>query len=412
MDLNYSEADHAFRDEVRTWLAGNLPDDLRFKILNHRRLKKEDLARWHKILAQQGWSVPAWPVEWGGTGWNATQRHVWDEECAAAGTPPILPFGIAMVAPVIMKFGNDDQKQRYLSRIRDGLDWWCQGYSEPGAGSDLASLKTRAVRVSDVNGDHYVVNGQKTWTTLAQHADMMFCLVRTEESERKQEGISFLLIDMKTPGITVRPIITLDEEREVNEVFFDDVKVPVENRVGEENKGWTYAKYLLGHERTGIAQVGRSKRELVFLKRLAGEQIKNRKPLIEDPLFAAKVANIEIELMALEITVLRVVSQQDRQEGAKKGPGPEASLLKIKGTEIQQGLSELMLEAAGPIAMPFDRDFLEAETDDGPHADVQADIQADAAPLASQYFNFRKTSIYGGSNEIQKNIISQMILGL
>ena len=428
MDLNYSEADNAFRDEVRTWLATHLPDDLRFKILNHRRLKKNDLVRWHKTLAEKGWSVPAWPVEWGGTGWNATQRHIWDEECATAGTPPILPFGIAMVAPVIMKFGSDQQKQRYLPRIRDGLDWWCQGYSEPGSGSDLASLKTRAVRDSDASGDHYLVNGQKTWTTLGQYADMMFCLVRTEESERKQEGISFLLVDMKTPGVTVRPIITLDEEHEVNEVFFDDVKVPVENRVGEENKGWTYAKYLLGHERTGIAQVGRSKRELAFLKRIASEQSKNGKPLIVDALFAAKVANVEIELMALEITVLRVLSKDGAkdgaQDGAKKGPGPEASLLKIKGTEIQQALSELMLEASGPIAMPFHKDLLEGETDGAPGTDnradactdtrtaIYADMNADAAPLAAHYFNYRKTSIYGGSNEIQKNIISQMILGL
>ena len=411
MDLNYSEADNAFRDDVRTWLAAHLDDDLRFKILNHRRLQKDDLVRWHRKLAEKGWSVPAWPLEWGGTGWNATQRHIWDEECAVAGTPPILPFGIAMVAPVIMKFGNDRQKEHYLPRIRDGIDWWCQGYSEPGAGSDLASLKTRAVRApgqADDGGDCYVVNGQKTWTTLGQHADMMFCLVRTEESERRQEGISFLLIDMKTPGITVRPIVTLDEDHEVNEVFFDDVKVPIENRVGEENKGWTYAKYLLGHERTGIAAVGRSKRELAFLKRLAGEQTKNGEPLIDDPLFAAKVANVEIELMALEITVLRVVSQQDAQAGAKKGPGPEASLLKIKGTEIQQTLSELMLEAVGPLAMPFDKAFLEGQDGDAPNNA----LNHDAAPLAAHYFNYRKTSIYGGSNEIQKNIISQMILGL
>jgi alkylation response protein AidB-like acyl-CoA dehydrogenase len=395
MDLNYSAEDDAFRSDVRSWLAANLPDDLRFKVLNHRRMKKDDVLRWHKILAKKGWSTVAWPVEWGGTGWNATQRHIWDEECAAAGTPMVLPFGVAMVAPVIMKFANDAQKNHYLPRIREGVDWWCQGYSEPGSGSDLASLKTRAER----DGDHYVVNGQKTWTTLGQHADWMFCLVRTETTERRQEGISFLLIDMKTPGITVRPIITLDEDHEVNEVFFDNVKVPVANLVGEEGKGWTYAKYLLGHERTGIAAVGRSKRELGFLKRIASEQTKNGKPLLEDPLFAAKVANLEIELMALEMTVLRVVSQ----EGAKKGPGPEASMLKIKGTEIQQGLSELMLEVAGPLAMPFDPAFLES-------ADVTEDM--DVAPLAPHYFNYRKTSIYGGSNEIQKNIISQMILGI
>ena len=309
----------------------------------------------------------------------------------------MLPFGVAMVAPVLMKFATDAQKRYYLPRIAAGTDWWCQGYSEPGSGSDLASLSTRAER--SAAGDRYVVNGQKTWTTLGQHADMMFCLVRTEVTDRRQEGISFLLIDMKSPGVTVRPIVTLDEDHEVNEVFLDNVEVPVANLVGEEGKGWTYAKYLLGHERTGIAAVGRSKRELGFLKRIASDQVKNGKPLTEDPLFAAKVANVEIELMALEMTVLRVVSQ----EGVKKGPGPEASMLKIKGTEIQQGLSELMLEAAGPLAMPFEPALLES-------GDVDEDM--DVVPLAPHYFNYRKTSIYGGSNEIQKNIIAQMILGI
>ncbi len=396
MDLNYSAADESFRMEVRQWLTANLPADLQHKVLNHRRLGREEMVRWHKILAKKGWVAPGWPIEWGGTGWNATQRHIFEEECASAGTPMILPFGIAMVAPVIMRFGTEEQKRHYLPRIYDCTDWWCQGYSEPGSGSDLASLKTRAVR----DGDHYVVNGQKTWTTLAQHADMMFCLVRTSDEGRAQEGISFLLIDMKTPGIIVRPIIMLDEDHEVNEVFLDDVRVPVANRVGEENKGWTCAKYLLGHERTGIAAVGRSKRELAFLKRLAREHHKNGRPIIEDPLFAAKVAQLEIELMALEMTVLRVISS----EGAQRGPGPEASLLKIKGTEVQQWLTELMVEAVGPYAMPFERDFLEGKAE---HA-----LDADAAPLAAYYFNFRKTSIYGGSNEIQRNIISQMILGL
>jgi alkylation response protein AidB-like acyl-CoA dehydrogenase len=402
MDLNYNEDDLAFRDQVRGWLQENLPADLQHKVLNHKRLAKDDFVRWHKTLAKQGWVAPAWPVEYGGTGWSAVQRHIWDEECARAGTPPILPFGVAMVAPVIMAFGNDAQKKYYLPRILNCDDWWCQGYSEPGSGSDLASLKTRAELVKDAAGDYYLINGQKTWTTLAQHADMIFCLVRTDSNVRKQEGISFLLIDMHTPGITVRPIIMLDEEHEVNEVFFDNVKVPVENRIGEENKGWTYAKYLLGHERTGIAATGRSKRELQFLKRVANSQMKNGKPLLDDPVFAAKVANLEIELMALEVTVLRVVSQ----EGKKRGPGPEASLLKVKGTEIQQMLTELMLEAIGPYGLPFDKAFLEGAHE---HSVTGDD---DAAPLASYYFNFRKTSIYGGSNEIQKNIITQMILGL
>ncbi|WP_322014565.1 acyl-CoA dehydrogenase family protein [Paraburkholderia sp. J12] len=402
MDLDYSPADDAFRAEIRTWLEANLPQAVREKILNHKRLSRDDIASWHALLGKRGWSAPAWPVEYGGPGWNATQRHIWDEECARIGAPPVLPFGVAMVAPVIMKYGNEAQKRYYLPRILAGTDWWCQGYSEPGSGSDLASLRTRAVRVQDDSGDHYVVNGQKTWTTLGQHADMMFCLVRTDPAAKKQEGISFLLIDMKTPGITVRPIITLDEDHEVNEVFLEDVKVPVENRVGEENRGWTYAKYLLGHERTGIARVGASKRELAFLKQLARKQKKNGKPLIEDPLFAARVASVEIELMALEVTVERVIAS----EGAGRGPGPEASMLKIKGTEVQQALTELMVDAVGPLAAPFDPAFLEGE-----HAHALSGDD-DAAPLAAYYFNYRKTSIYGGSNEIQKNIISQMILGI
>ena len=342
MNLNYSDADDAFRSEVRAWLAQNLPRDLQARVQNHRRMQKDDFVRWHKTLAKKGWVAPAWPVEYGGTGWNATQRHIFDEECAAAGTPPVMPFGIAMVAPVIMKFGNDEQKKYYLPRIYDCTDWWCQGYSEPGSGSDLASLKTRAERVADASGEHYVINGQKTWTTLAQHADMMFCLVRTEQTERKQEGISFLLIDMKTPGITVRPIITLDEDHEVNEVFFDNVKVPVANRVGEENKGWTYAKYLLGHERTGIAQVGRSKRELAFLKRIATERKNNGRALLADPLFAAKVANLEIELMALEITVLRVhVPAGRRQLQLAIGNGADGRRIDLAPVTVRSGAATI-----------------------------------------------------------------------
>ena len=398
MDLNYSPADSAFRADIRAWLDANLPHALRAKVLDHKRLNRDDYASWHKLLGTRGWSVIAWPKEFGGPGWNATQRHIWDEECARIGAPGVLPFGVSMVAPVIMKYGSDAQKAHYLPRILDGTDWWCQGYSEPGSGSDLASLRTRAER----QGDHYIVNGQKTWTTLGQHADMMFCLVRTDSGAKKQEGISFLLIDMKTPGVTVRPIITLDEDHEVNEVFLEDVKVPVQNLVGEENRGCTYAKYLLGHERTGIARVGQSKRELVFLKRLATDQQKNGRPLIQDPLFAAKIAALEIEMMALEVTVQRVVAS----EGDGRGPGPEASMLKIKGTEVQQGLTELMVEAIGPQAAAFDPAYLEGERE---HSLAGND---DAAPLAAYYFNFRKTSIYGGSNEIQKNIIAQMILGL
>jgi alkylation response protein AidB-like acyl-CoA dehydrogenase len=396
MDLTYTGDDLAFRDQVRAFLDAELPADLRHKVDNHLRLHKDDYVRWHRILARQGWVAPGWPREFGGPGWTPVQRHIFDEECARAGTPPILPFGVNMVAPVIMAFGSQAQKDHYLPRILSCEDWWCQGYSEPGAGSDLASLKTTALR----DGDDYIVNGQKTWTTLAQHADMIFCLVRTDPGVRKQEGISFLLIDMHAPGVTVRPIIMLDEDHEVNEVFFDNVRVPVSNLVGQENKGWTYAKYLLGHERTGIAAVDRSKRELARLKALARREQKDGRPLLQDTLFAAKVADLEIELMALEMTVLRVLAD------AHKAPGPEASVLKVRGTEIQQRLSELMVEAAGPLALPFDPAYLEGEQE---HSAIDDDF---AAPLLPHYFNYRKTSIYGGSNEIQRNIISQMILGL
>jgi alkylation response protein AidB-like acyl-CoA dehydrogenase len=396
MDLDYTEEDRAFREQVRTFLDEHLPADLQHKVRSHLRLSRDDIVRWHKVLHRQGWVAPGWPAEYGGPGWTPVQRHVFDEECARAGTPPVMPFGVNMVAPVIMAFGSQAQKDYYLPRILSCEDWWCQGYSEPGAGSDLASLKTTAVR----DGDHYIVNGQKTWTTLAQHADMIFCLVRTDPSVRKQEGISFLLIDMRTPGVTVRPIIMLDEDHEVNEVFFDNVRVPVANLVGQENKGWTYAKYLLGHERTGIAAVGRSKRELAFLKRLARREQKNGRRLIEDPLFAAKLGALEIELMALEMTVLRVLAKAD------KAPGPEVSVLKVRGTDIQQMLTELMVEAAGPMALPFDPAYLEGEREHSIGGDDAA------APLAPYYFNYRKTSIYGGSNEIQRNIIAQMILGL
>ena len=396
MDLSYTPEENAFRDTVRAFLDSHLPADLQRKVRGHLRLTKDDYVRWHKIVAQQGWAAPNWPPEHGGTGWTAVQRHIWEDECARAATPPILPFGVNMVAPVIMAFATEEQKARYLPRILNCDDWWCQGYSEPGAGSDLASLKTTAVR----DGDDYLGNGQKTWTTLGQHADMIFCLVRTDTSVRKQEGISFLLIDMKTPGVTVRPIIMLDEDHEINEVFFDNVRVPVANLVGQENRGWTYAKYLLGHERTGIAAVGRSKRELAFLKQLAMQQLKKGEPLLRDPAFAARVAGVEIELMALEMTVLRVISGQD------KGPGPQASMLKVRGSELQQQLTELMVEALGPQALPFDPAYLDGET---AHSAAGNDL---AAPLAAYYFNYRKTSIYGGSNEIQKNIITQMILGL
>ena len=400
MNLDYTAEELAFRDEVRAFARDRLPHDIARKVLDHRRLHKDDYVRWQKILHEKGWIAGHWPREYGGRGWTPVQQHLFDEETAAAGAPRLIPFGLNMVAPVIMRYGSPWQKEYYLPRILASEDWWCQGYSEPGAGSDLASLKTRAQWVESGDGGHYVVSGQKTWTTLAQYADMMFCLVRTSTEGRKQEGISFLLVDMHAPGVTVRPIITLDEEHEVNEVFFDEVKVPVRNRVGEENQGWTYAKFLLGHERTGIAGVGASKRELQTLKAIAAKQTRDGRPLLDEPRFAARVAEVEIELIALEMTVMRVLSRRD---GA---PGAEASILKIKGTEIQQAIATLAMDALGPYARPFLPEAMELGWTGEPVGPEYA------APLAARYFNMRKASIYGGSNEIQRNIIAQMVLGL
>jgi len=393
MDLNYSNEELAFRDEVRSWLAKNLPADLSDKVGDHEHLAKEDLVRWHKILAKQGWVAPAWPKEWGGTGWNVVQRYIFEEECGFAGTPPLIPFGLTMCAPVLHKFGTEAQKKRFLPRIYNCEDFWCQGYSEPGSGSDLASLKTKA----ENRGDHYLVNGQKIWTTLGHYADWIFCLVRTDsQASKRQEGISFLLIDMKTPGVTVRPLILMDGGHEVNEVFFEDVKVPMENLVFEENKGWTVAKYLLGHERMNTGRIGVSKRELSKLKEFAAGQVKDGKPLIDDVRFRDKMARVEIELMALEITNLRFLDQMRR---SGQPPGADVSMLKIKGTEIQQSLTELMMQAVGPMAQPF------KPLNGG-------DFDAFTASLAPRYCNTRKTTIYAGSNEIQRNIISKMSLGL
>ena len=399
MDLNFTADQLAFRDEVRKFLREELPADISTNVKSGLPIRAEDYTRWQKILHKRGWGAPSWPKQFGGPGWGPVQLHIYDEESATAGAPRVIPFGLKMVAPVIMAFGNAQQQQHYLPRILNGEDWWCQGYSEPGAGSDLASLKMRAER----QGDHYILNGQKTWNTLGQHANWIFCLVRTDpNAPKQQQGISFVLVDMKTPGITVRPIITMDGAHEVNEVWFENVKVPVVNRIGEENKGWTYAKFLLGHERTNIAGVGASKRELGRLKEIAAKEIKNGKPLIEDPLFAARIAQVEIDLMALEITNLRALSA----ESEKRAPGPEASILKIKGTEIQQSLSELMMYAVGPYALPFQRESRE-------EGDLKSVVGPKyAAPLAATYCNVRKVTIYGGSNEIQRNIISQMILGL
>ena len=398
MDLSFTQEDETFRAEVRAFLKDKLPARLSDKVRKGQRLTKADMEEWHAILNARGWLANHWPVEWGGTGWSVMQRFIFETEVALAHAPRIVPFGLSMLAPVLIKYGSEAQKKHWLPRILDGTDWWCQGYSEPGAGSDLAALKTSAVR----DGDHYVVNGQKTWTTLGQYADMIFCLVRTDNKGKKQEGISFLLIDMKTPGIEVRPIKLLDGDYEVNEVFFTDVRVPVENLVGEENKGWTYAKYLLTYERTNIAGVGASMAAFERLKQVAATQRRNGRPLAQDPQFAARLARLEIDLENMKTTNLRVLAAA----GAGHAPMAESSMLKIRGTEIRQQISDLMRRAAGVHAQPFVTEALE-EGFNGPA--VGPDF---AAPAASHYFNYRKLSIFGGSNEVQREIISKAILEL
>jgi alkylation response protein AidB-like acyl-CoA dehydrogenase len=393
MDLTYSPDEAAFRDSVRAWIGANLPPATRDKVLNYRELAKDDLVGWHKKLAAQGWIAPHWPREWGGTDWTVVQRYIFEEECGAAGCPPIVPFGVRMCAPVLLRFGTPEQKQRFLPAMYRGDDFWCQGYSEPGSGSDLASLKTRAVR----EGDHYVVTGQKIWTTLAHYADWIFCLVRTEaHTEKRQDGISFLLIDMTSPGITVRPITLMDGGHEVNEVFFDEVKVPLANRVHDEGKGWTVAKFLLGYERMGTGNIAVCKRELARVKDLASRAPSGGRPLLDDPRFRDRLTRVEVELMALEITNLRFL---DQLRGGRP-PGAEVSLLKIKGTEIQQALTELMMQTAGPLAQAFRP------------VNVGASFDALTAAFVPRYCNVRKATIYAGSNEIQRNIIAKATLGL
>jgi alkylation response protein AidB-like acyl-CoA dehydrogenase len=403
MDLKFTAEEESFRAEVRAFLAAELPDDIRTKVRLGRRMHKDDLVRWQKILYRRGWGAGMWPRRYGGADWSVVEQHIFDEEGAAAGAPPQIPFALRMVAPVLMSFATEAQRNRFLPRIIAGEDWWCQGYSEPGSGSDLASLRTSAVR----EGDHYRVNGQKTWNTLGQYADWMFCLVRTGSDARPQQGISFLLIDMKSPGVRVRPIVTLEGEHEINDIFLDDVRVPVENLVGEENKGWTYAKFLLSHERTNNAGIGNCKRSLQRLKEIATRQRRDGRPLIEDCRFRDRIAQLELELMALEITNLRVLSAVSTESRA---PGPEVSLLKIKGSEIIQQLAELQMHALGHDALPYLREALEADWVAPP---LLADHYAEfAPPLTGQYLNCRKTTIYAGSTEIQKNIISKLILGL
>ncbi|MFK7875863.1 MAG: acyl-CoA dehydrogenase family protein [Paracoccaceae bacterium] len=396
MDLSYSDEELAFRDDVRAFLAETLDPALADKVQRGKDLTKQEMDSWHAALNARGWLAQNWPTEFGGAAWTAAQRNIYEEEASKAGAPRIVPFGLAMLAPVLQKFGSKEQQDHWLPRILSGEDWWCQGYSEPGAGSDLASLKTKAVR----DGDHYVVNGQKTWTTLGQFANMIFCLVRTDPTAKQQEGISFLLIDMDTPGIEVRPIILLDGTHEVNEVWFTDVRVPVENLVGEENKGWTYAKYLLTHERANIAGVGFSKAALATVKRVARAVTDNGKPLATNPHFAARVAKVEMELMALATFNMRMIAAA----GAGGAPGLEASMLKVKGSIIRQEINDLTRRAVGPYAMPFASEALEGTNTPVPDP-------FDVGGIAGQYFNNRKISIFGGSNEVQKNIIAKVSLG-
>ena len=398
MDLTFTPAEQAFRAEVQRFLREDVPPRLTGKVRDGQRLTKADLEEWHALLNARGWLANHWPREYGGTGWSAIEKFIFENECALAYAPRTVPFGVSMLGPVLIKYGDEAQKRHWLPRILDGRDWWCQGYSEPGAGSDLASVKTTAVR----QGDHYVVNGQKTWTTLGQHANMIFCLVRTDREAKPQEGISFLLVDMDTPGVEVRPIVTLDGEHEVNEVFFTDVKVPVANLVGEENRGWTCAKYLLTYERTNIAGVGFSVAALERLKGIAQRVRSNGRPLAEDPLFAARMARVEIDLENMKTTNLRVIAAV-----AGGGvPGAESSMLKIRGTEIRQELNSLIRRAMGPYALPF----VDEALDESYTGEAIGPREAKFAAL--QYFNNRKLSIFGGSHEIQKNIISKMILGL
>ena len=398
MDLSFTDEELAFRAEARHFFRTAIPDTIRAKVAEGEGLTRADMIDSQRIMNQHGWATVNWPVAWGGKAWTPVQVYLYQDEMQQANAPTPIAFNVSMVGPVIAQFASDEMKQRFLPATANADIFWCQGFSEPGSGSDLASLRTRAEK----QGDKYIVNGQKMWTTLGQYADWIFCLVRTDTAAKQQEGMSFLLIDMKTPGITVRPIILIDGGREVNEVFFDKVEVPAENLVGQENKGWDYAKFLLGNERTGIARVGASKAKVARIKELAALEQSGGRPLIDDAKFREKLASIEVELKALEMTQLRVVA--DERKTAKGRPNPASSILKLKGSVIQQQLTEMMMEVVGPYAMPYQRDF------DGKNEEfIGPEYASEAAPM---YFNYRKVSIYGGSNEIQRNIIAKAILGL
>lgn len=394
MDINFSAEDIAFRDEVREFFDKEYDSEVsKSQADNHSSDYKSSIVAWQKKLHAKGWIAPDWPVEYGGTGWSSTQKYIYETERGLAGIPDVIPFGLKMVAPVIYTFGTEEQKVRFLPRILSSDDWWCQGYSEPGAGSDLAALTTSA----EYAGDNYIVNGRKIWTTLAQFADWIFCLVRTSKGVRRQEGISFLLIDMKSPGITVKPIIAIDGQHSLNEVLFENVLVPTENLIGEQDKGWTYAKALLAHERTGMAEVADSKRMLDQLKLRAVAEVNGGNPMIEDPVFQMRLSDIEMELMALEYTELRVFASM-----ASGGmPGPESSLLKIKGTEISQSIHELQLQLASYYGGAL-------------QGELSSEVLGHnfATEARGKYMYGRAATIYGGSNEVQRNVIAKAVLGL
>jgi alkylation response protein AidB-like acyl-CoA dehydrogenase len=399
MDLSFSAEERAFRAEVRGFFASHLPGTLRQKVQLGQPATRGELVAWCNTLADRGWAVPHWPTAWGGAGWTTIQRHIFLEESYLASAPQPPAFGPSMVGPVLYTFGSTEQQQRFLPRIPRLQDWWCQGFSEPNAGSDLASLRCAAVQ----DGSDWVVNGQKIWTTYAHYATWIFCLVRTNKEAKQQEGIGFLLIDMASPGVSVRPIVTLDGGAEVNEVWFDNVRVPGANMVGDPRKGWDYAKFLLSNERIGIARLGFTKERLRRIRALAANETEHGRPLLEDRGFRERLASLEVELKALELTQLRVLAN-DAKRGPQGRPDPATSILKLKGTELQQAATELLMELAAPYGMP-DMTRLAGSND-------LPDIPDWAGTATPHYLNWRKVSIYGGSSEIQKNIVAKAVLGL
>lgn len=396
MKLEFADADLAFRDEVRAFVAARLDPQIRRKVELGLRLDREDYVAWYTQLHERGWITPGWPAEHGGPGWTPLQRHIFDEETLLGGAPRIIASGINMLGPVLIRFGTDEQKRRYLPAIRRSETWWAQGFSEPGAGSDLAAVRTSAVLTQGAKGDEFVVNGHKVWTSYAQWCSMMFALVRTDpQAAKPQEGISFLLIDMKAPGVQVRPIRMLDGGTDLNEVYLDNVRVPAGNLVGELHKGWTCGKYLLGHERTGIAGIGSCKQQLARVRSVAARQ-----GIAADPVLQQRIAQFEAELMALEFTGLRMLSANQ----ASRVPGVEASVLKVRGTELRQALHELLVEVAGPQAVPFEERAMTLEGGE----DFAS--PPGLASLAANYLDSRKLSIYGGANEVQRNLIARAAL--